>query len=123
MCMDDPSTKWQRTGVECASKPMKSPPCREEIVQFFDEKTVYISLVSCYFALLMVLLVGTSSVMRCNTQLDKDRPTLRLELPSARDLMPREGGGKAGGSGGGGGGGGDSTDEETSSEEDDSYED
>jgi len=95
LCMDHPATKWQRTGVKCAEKPMLTPTCREIIVQFFDEKMVYITLVSCFFALLLVLMIGTASVMRCSIQLDRDRPTLRLELPSVRKIIKKGPGGAA----------------------------
>lgn len=91
VCMDLPVTKWQRTGVKCGQKPVLTPTCRGSIVKFFDEKMIYISLMSCFFSLLLVGIIGTASVMRCSIQLDRDRPTLRRELPSARKLVPKKG--------------------------------
>lgn len=90
VCVDDPATEWQRTGTKCAAEPMVAPQCRDAIVEFFEKEMIKFTIPSCFFAALLLVLVVSAFVMRCSIQMDNDRVTLRMELPSIRELIPWE---------------------------------
>lgn len=89
VCTSNEDTKWQITGPNCGSQNDPRPVCRDRIVQFFDEEWTYVTITSVCFVVVLVALIIASFTAQCSIQMDNDRPTLRMELPSIREIVKR----------------------------------